>query len=610
MTVATEPQTVESLALLYAADLIHGGLLEAGNAVKQSEAARMAGRPDIDLKLTRVVLGSHPDRFSMSDRKYTVWARYAPPTRTMSRSIEETIKARGGPLSVSVIAREVGAIYNRPAEAMARTVEAVLRAAPWAFLSTQNCWGLTAWLLDTSSWLLDGHSGSADDVQFYNALTDFDIAPWLESAAALGEGTLDSVVAFLDAVGAPILDRVLQYLVWQASPDTFDALGLFNALLADGRCVRLSTGEWVGPRLLVEMVATFPAIAERKIVDQPDPSAAELAQPIALTPEDVETLVASVLANSGMSRGARLLEDQFDVGEGEATFEADLASVIAALSADERVVWIGADRFLPAGLVPAYVHSVPDSLRFNDRVYLDAEGLELDLLLSDDGFNGGLATEIMHWLAQDVLDEEPTGEPDPTPPVTVRCVLRLHHKEIGTLPLNQVPCGFFPSEPRILNVEIALPNGQRADAWINNDTRLLYGLFDWYNTLNVDSGAVFFIERHAPDRYSITGGEETEPGIFISRNRVLELQELGDRADREEMATYEVLRAIMEHYRKGLEFLTAFTELNVARRTPRRMVASLLSGYHCFFQRNKAWVYDAKKEQQGFDKSKRKYLKK
>jgi hypothetical protein len=138
----------------------------------------------------------------------------------------------------------------------------------------------------------------------------------------------------------------------------------------------------------------------------------------------------------------------------------------------------------------------------------------------------------------------------------------------------------------------------------------VYGLLDWYDLLPVDSGAVFYLERQAPDRYALTYGEETEPAMFISRNRVNELLELGRRADSEALPTFEILREIMEHYRKGIEFITIGTELCIARRTRRRLIASLISGHHCFFQRGRAWVFDAKKLSQGFDKSKRKYLKK
>ena len=96
--------------------------------------------------------------------------------------------------------------------------------------------------------------------------------------------------------------------------------------------------------------------------------------------------------------------------------------------------------------------------------------------------------------------------------------------------------------------------------------------------------------------------------MFISRNRVNELLTLQERVETEDLPTYDIIREIMEHYRKGIEFLTLLTEVNIARRVTRRMVASILSEYHCYFQRGGAWVYDAKKLQQGFDKSKRKYL--
>ena len=94
----------------------------------------------------------------------------------------------------------------------------------------------------------------------------------------------------------------------------------------------------------------------------------------------------------------------------------------------------------------------------------------------------------------------------------------------------------------------------------------------------------------------------------ISRNRINELLTLQERAENESLPTFEIMREIMEHYRKGIEYITLLTEINIVRRVSRRLVASLLSEYHCYFQRGGAWVYDATKLTQGFDKSKRKYL--
>ena len=91
--------------------------------------------------------------------------------------------------------------------------------------------------------------------------------------------------------------------------------------------------------------------------------------------------------------------------------------------------------------------------------------------------------------------------------------------------------------------------------------------------------------------------------MFISDNRIKELLELQEQADTEEMSTFDIMRIIMEHYRKGIEYLTLLTEVNVVRRVTRRLVASNLSAYHCYFQRERGSRH--KKLTQGFDKNKR-----
>ncbi len=51
---------------------------------------------------------------------------------------------------------------------------------------------------------------------------------------------------------------------------------------------------------------------------------------------------------------------------------------------------------------------------------------------------------------------------------------------------------------------------------------------------------------------------------------------------------------------------------NIVRRCSRLIVASILRGYHAFHTRGKSglWQFDEKKASQGFNKAKRKYIKK
>jgi hypothetical protein len=78
------------------------------------------------------------------------------------------------------------------------------------------------------------------------------------------------------------------------------------------------------------------------------------------------------------------------------------------------------------------------------------------------------------------------------------------------------------------------------------------------------------------------------------------------------MSTLDLLVEVMGHWPKGADFLTVLAELNVVRRTSRRLVASLLSSYQCFYQRSGSpvWHFDAKKIDLGFDKTKKKFIKK
>jgi hypothetical protein len=89
-----------------------------------------------------------------------------------------------------------------------------------------------------------------------------------------------------------------------------------------------------------------------------------------------------------------------------------------------------------------------------------------------------------------------------------------------------------------------------------------------------------------------------------------ELRTLG--AEAEGKSTLDLLIEVMSHWPKGADYLTVLAEINVARRTSRRLVASLLSSYQCFYQRSGSpvWHFDSKKVEQGFDKSKKKFIKK
>lgn len=599
MTAIKEECLGAQLALRYAGDLLFDALLRAGRPMKVSEAARTVGRPDFDVPLARVVLSHSPDRFLSQERRWALTTRAVDPHHPVERTLEEVLEASGRPQPEGALAAEVARAYGRVVEVYAEAVKRLLTrserfARIWGHGYARRCW------------LLDASSSDPDDVLFDNFLEASDVAPFEAASSILRPGDAESVLRFLDAVGAPVPSKVLQFLLWRLKPRGYAPEAQMAALL-DAGAVLLSGQQWLGPAGAAQLVAQWPEIAKWELPLGAGERAGE-SQPLTISETELDQLVSYVNQHERMSRGAAMLEDVFEVSPGDETYEGDLKTLVEHLRQDPRVLWVGSDRFLPVGSIPEYVFSVPENLFFNDTVYYDSEGNPVDTLLEDEGLTGTLRQDILSPLAQDVLDEEPLPEQLPEPPVTVRCVLKFHHKEIGTFPLCQLPPGYFPTEPTICQVDVELPSGQVVQVWVNNETRLLYGLLDWYNTVPIDTGAVFYLERKSWDRYALTWGEETEPAMFVSRNRVSDLLELRVRAESEELPTFEILRTILEHYRKGIEFITALTEVCIVRRVRRRMVASLLSAYHCFYMRNNVWVFDARRLTQGFDKSRRKYL--
>jgi hypothetical protein len=602
LTKPGQPVTDQELTAVYAGDLIHRALIESGEPLKPGEVARSTGRPDVDMKLARVVLTTN-QKMTAVDRKWTLWTRYLDTRSTVDQNILKILNSYGQAMKLEHLARELNAVYGRPAEIYEEILQHLAHDRKRLMVVGDD-------YIAPTSWLITLDSDDPVEVLFDNFLDDEDVEPFISAAngAGLSPTNLNGVSAFLDAVEVPIKNKALQYLIWRVDPEKFGAQAVYASLFMNPQTTQLSNGAWIGPKLVSRLTSGFALLAEQEVSESAETDIEEAAQPLVIGDDEREQLVAAVVDSEDTVYADNLLEELFEVTPDFRTYAEDLRAVVDTLCTDDRVVWVGATRFRAQGTIPGYVFTVPGLLEITEERYTDSDGNLVDMLLEDDGFDGGLDREIMNPLAQDVLDEEPVPLPDMNPPSNARAVIKYHHKQIGTLPLCQFSSGFFPPEPTILETDFTLPSGQKTRVWINNETRMLYGLLDWFSSIPIDSGATFTLERQSPDGYLINYNDESEPSMFISRNRVNELFVLQERVEAENLATTDIVREIMEHYRKGIEFLTLHTEVNIVRRATRRMVASILSEYHCFFQRGGSWVYDVKKQPLGFDKSKRKYL--
>jgi hypothetical protein len=596
----------EQNARSYVDQLILGKLTEMESAVKLGELADKLTSQGIGLAAVRSLLASNPDRFAYHERKWIPAARLQGAGRPFSEAVSIVVYRFGGPMPLSLLTAELSRIRREPEEAVEAMIRRVVKLDK-AFAMTPNdevtlsIWGF-----------------QANDEQHARAL-------------ALNDVTAEEVEAVKKKLG-PNFDYksedAVPTAVQKAAPVSLKALGgafytelndpnprsvlLFDSV-AFNAAVLSVPGYVFGPDGVIHAEADTKGwiVTAVRLADRLAPTV-ELddAAPIEVKPEDIDRIVAKVLGNENSTTATRLLEETYEITPSNKTFPDDLANIMAALKSNPKVQWVGGDRFRKAGDVPEYIREVPEPFHFVTIDAVDEEGELLDVELTDEGLSSTLRKLLSHPLATDVLDEDPQPAPKQMPE-TVRLVLKSIHRELGTFPLCQLPTGWLDAEPALQELVVIDPAGRELQVWVNQDARLMYNWIDWWFEQPVESGAVFTLTKTSrPNVLDFAWLDQPDPVVYISNQRMEELRNIG--ATAEAKSTLDLLVEVMAHWPKGADYLTILAEVNVVRRSSRRLIASLLSSYQCFYQRSGSpvWHFDSKKLEQGFDKTKRKFVKK
>ena len=621
--VAADPH--EALASELLTTLLHRALVRLGEPARIGDIVREVGDDTVTPALARRQMETSPRRFVAVDRRWDITSRYLDKTKPLERTLEEVIAVYGAPIPADDVAGELAQITGRVKEAYTEVAARLLRGAPFFPIAGGLAYGLRSWLLDLTS-------EREDDILFYNYLNAEKLAPFQNAAKGLDwddnpTGAAHSLVSA--AAGQPVDNRILQYFAWKSLGDEFDGTAIYDAVATDRETfLALSDHRWLLRESLAPVQALWRTQAEAAALmapEEPIAAAAEAvaaaidvpAKPLEVTEEDAEELRSYFEGREEIARTGDLLTQIFEIRPGSTTFAADTETLNAYLrTKSDDFQWVGTDRFRALGTLPPYIGQVPESLTFPALPRFEtADGEILDQMLADVGLEAGLQNEILDPVAQDVNDQEPTGvtlwpEGMAADAQRLRLVVKAHHKEIGTFPLAQIPAGFFPAEPNIVELTLRDGAGNGYPIYVDYDIQLVYGLFDVYAEVAAESGAVVYLEKtDKPDEYTFTDENETDAGVFVSPARMEELLEFRTEVEGgTPISTYDIARRILTHYGKGASFLTLLTEVNLVRRTPRRLLASVLSGYSAFTRGANKWKFDAKKEPEGFDGSKTEYL--
>ncbi len=582
--------------------VVLAGIAHVDSTLRLGELSEWVAERGVSASGLRALLSTNPDRYAYHDRRWVPAARVAAAKAPLNEFIRETLRAYGGPMEIETLALEVAKGRETSLEFAESVLPRILSADP-GLLYLPNGYAALA------DWAFVATDEAEDDALFLNGLTSDDVAPWANSVGRIDFSDISHGVQSA-LRHAPISLKVVGFYAWRqlSPPDPYvegkyDPAALFAAAIeagayfaADGKLYPASEVEaWI-------KAAIRKAERMEPVIDVEDTA------PLEFGPEEVAEMVERILASPVSVSLSDLLEEKYDLTPADRTYPEDLANAMAAVEATGQVWHVGGDRYRQPNSAPDIVRVIPPVFEFVNYDFRDQDDQPIDVELSDDGFSSALRKEMHLPVAMDVLDEDPQTPPKKQPR-TVSLVLRSHHRELGTFPLCQFPPGWFEEEPTLQELVFRDAAGRKLYVWLNHDTRLLYNLVDWWFEQEIESGAVFTLSKtEKPNVYEFSWAEEPDPLLYISSERMEELRDLAARSA--ELSTYEILMEIVGHYPKGVDYLTALAETNVVRRTTRRLVASLLTGYHCFYQRSGStvWHFDPKRVDQGFDKAKRKYI--
>lgn len=601
-TITIKPE--EKFARSYADRLILEKLTEMESAIRLGELADSLSSTGIGLGAVRSLLASKPECYTYHERRWVPTARIEGQGKPFNEMIRLQVERFGGPMPLGLLVKELSRIRGTD---IAETEQIVLRAvtAGKGFIITlKNEVALDEWAFLATD----------ESVERALALYRLTVEEVEAVRAKLGDIDWRSGDVYQKALKlvAPAKLKAIAAAAWldlnkqdPHAPLLFDGREFFARICSVDGYVYGPDGVIYPESETRKWIVTTVKLADKlaPMVDVED------AAPVEMKPEDVDRMVAKILSNEESTTGLRLLEEFYEITPANKTFPDDIVNLVNALKARPEVEWVGGDRFRSPGTAPENIFEVPEPFVFPVSENKDSDGELIDVELTDDGLSSSLRKLLQHPLATDVLDEEIMPAPKQMPE-QLRLVLKSTHRELGTFPMCQIPTGWLDPSPNIQELIFVDPNGRELQVWANHEARLLFNIF-WWLDQPIESGAVFSLQKTAkPNVLEFQWLDQTDPVVYISSQRMEELREIGEKSA--DWSVLDILIEVMAHWPKGADFLTVLAEMNVVRRCKRRLVASLLSSYQCFYQRSGSpvWHFDSKKVDLGFDKTKKKFIKK
>ena len=594
-----EPEEEFSPALLFLEDFVVTSLLSAGHALPSARLAERAEGWSLPLPALGQAL-TKSKRVNFDDGAWNlVWhserrnqSREDRARAPIEALIRELLLAVGKPLPVPVIAREVGLMLNSHDPNLKSTVSNIIQSLRWAIPIAPGVYLHENWMLRV---------GAPDDELLIreNGLNrDPDFQGLREFAEISGTTPTDIALELMEFTGSPLHQKVIGFFVHCNAPGPFSPRELAAALndrklfqpLIDGFVtsraqlpdLKSLTQEWlnelIAPAAQSETETIVAAAAEPVV-----PAATEAAE----TAETAAEIAEQPETNAEAATEAT-------PPEAEPTPE---ALDLAARSAE----------------VPPYVGVMPETLLPIALQIIDPKtDAPFDYALDDAGLEGGAADFVHDPMWEDIGEEievAPTPEAAKVPTET-KIVMLNHHVRSGTVKIRGVDRAFFGLGEPFVQLKLHDPEDEEnLEVWAARAIGIIYEMGQWFDENLPPSGGTMKFER--TDKGIEISVDRPNAETFMTPRRLHELEDLRKPAAR--MSLFELLSRLVEDHPAGMTLPALWAEVNVVRRTSKRLMASVLSSYNVFSckeGRNKEmlWLYD--KNGGGFREEKRPFVRK
>ena len=598
------------LTIRYFEDLIFEIMLNTGQAAKSREiAGELEHIVPVHPKFVRKTL-YYSDRFDMEDRRWNLALRTAIHL-PFEGAVEYTLRSYGKPMLLRAIHNEMALVQRRPVEFFDDLLIQTLQSHPKYWQTPDGMWCLREWLLDTS------HDDPEKCFLHNFFLETEEVRPLadelLDTRMSTDQPPVEIAFKLIRKLGRPVANKLLSYAIWRLSKGDFDPVAFLQECRQDQRLLLLSGLVWG----LQESVPDYHKELKRLSHRAEKEHEAEWAEeeeaegPIVITPTDVEE-VFKYLRRRKKPQSARVLaENIFEYSSASRRFQEAVDALMSAMSLDSRFVRVGSQTWGLPGMMPKHTDKVPNALL---PVPIVPREDEADAELEDEGIEPVLVSWV-HDPRYEDFGEEPEIDisPEQQPTDELRHILLYDHWKAGTLKVRVCDRRFYPSESDLVCATfVDKETGKSYPVWLSYTTSLLYEMSDWYAARKLYPGAIFVITPGSvPDEFTVSCEEEPDPYVALTDERIKRINSVRRKASKQGWSVLQIMQSLLADHEKGAPFMTVWAELNVARRTTRRVVASNLASYHCFYQRpanSDVWVFDERKVSQGRKKTKRKYL--